>query len=72
METFFIPRLDTEAGLIRASGDWDPLTAEIQLTELDLMGTDGWMDVSFWLTEQEHEARIEAVLVAAKRYLVRH
>lgn len=47
MEAFFIPRLDTEAGLIRASGDWDPLTAEIQLTELDLMGLMvGWTYLS--------------------------
>ncbi|PKF50156.1 hypothetical protein [Enterovibrio nigricans] len=70
MEAFSIPRLDTEAGLIRAEGLWDPLTADIQFTELAMMGTDGWMDVSFWLTEQEHETRVAAVLKAAKLYLV--
>ncbi|PMN94582.1 hypothetical protein [Enterovibrio norvegicus] len=70
MEVFSIPRLDTEVGLIRAEGQWDPVTADIQLSELALMGTDGWMDVTFWMTEQEHEARIAAVIAAAKLYLV--
>ncbi|MBE1277612.1 hypothetical protein [Enterovibrio baiacu] len=70
MEVFSIPRLDTEVGLIRAEGQWDPVTADIQLTELALMGTDGWMDVTFWMTEQEHESRIAAVIAAAKLYLV--
>ncbi len=70
MEVFSIPRLDTEVGLIRAEGHWDPVTTDIQLTELALMGTDGWMDVTFWMTEQEHESRIAAVITAAKLYLV--
>ncbi|MEZ8144082.1 hypothetical protein A1OO_00705 [Enterovibrio norvegicus FF-33] len=70
MEAFFIPRLDTEAGLIRAEGAWDPLTVEIQVVELAMMGTDGWVDVTFWLSEQEHEGRVAAVISAAKHYLV--
>ncbi|WP_407331958.1 hypothetical protein [Enterovibrio sp. 27052020O] len=69
MEAFSIPRLDTEVGLIRTEGVWDPLTAEMQITELAMMGTDGWVDVTFWLSEQEHEGRVAAVVSAAKHYL---
>lgn len=70
MEAFSIPRLDTEAGLVRIEGMWDPLTREIQLVDIDQMGTDGWVDVTFWLSEQEHEARVAEILTATKLYLV--
>ncbi|AMG30827.1 hypothetical protein AL542_10940 [Grimontia hollisae] len=70
MEAFMIPRLDTEVGLVRVEGTWDPLTGDIQLVDIDQMGTDGWVDVTFWLSEQEHEARVAEILIAAKLYLV--
>ncbi|WP_325891059.1 hypothetical protein [Grimontia sp. NTOU-MAR1] len=70
MEAFTIPRLDTEVGLVRVEGTWVPLTGEIQLVEIDMMGTDGWVDVTFWLSEQEHEVRVAEVLAATKLYLV--
>lgn len=70
MEAFMIPRLDTEVGLVRVEGTWDPLTGNIQLVDIDQMGTDGWVDVTFWLSEQEHEARVAEILIAAKLYLV--
>ncbi|MDD1795799.1 hypothetical protein L4D06_22470 [Enterovibrio makurazakiensis] len=70
MEAFSIPRLDTEVGLIRADGAWDPLTVDIQFAELAMMSTDGWVDVTFWLSEQEHEGRVAAVVSAAKHYLL--
>ncbi|EOD77420.1 hypothetical protein RN22_06680 [Grimontia sp. AD028] len=70
MEAFTIPRLDTDVGLVRVEGTWDPVTGEIQLVEIDQMGTDGWVDVTFWLSEQEHEARVAEILTATKLYLV--
>lgn len=70
MESFAISRLDTEIGLIRIQGMWEPLTGEIQISELALFEHDGWSDVDFWLTEQEHETYVAAVLRAAKNFLV--
>ena len=70
MEPFAIPRLDTEYGLMRVEGQWDPVSNEMELTELDRMGTDGWSDISFWLTEQEYEHQITAVMAAVREYLL--
>lgn len=70
METFFISRLDTDLGLIRINGMWDPLTDHIQITELAIFEYHaGWTDASFWLTEQEHEVNIASVINACRRYL---
>lgn len=69
MEAFSISRLDTEVGLVRIQGFWDPLSAEIQILELALFDDDGWVDVVFWLTEQEYETYVLAVQDATKRHL---
>ncbi|MFD2175961.1 hypothetical protein [Veronia pacifica] len=69
MEPFVIPRLDSEYGVMRVAGHWDPIENEMELTELDQMGTDGWSDVSFWMTEQEFEHHIEVIKLAVREHL---
>ena len=70
MLPFNITKLETPIGILRLAGEWDPLTAEIQLIDIAELGMDGWADVSFWLTEQEFESEIAAVLAATKMHLL--
>ncbi len=70
MEAFSISRLDTELGLVRVEGVWDPLTAEIYIQDLALFTQDGWTDVPFWLTEQEHELDLLLIRNAIKIHLI--
>lgn len=69
MERFFISRLDTEIGKIRVEGLWDPMTQKIQIMDLSHYQSEGWIDVIFWLSEQNHEADIAIIEVAVLSYL---
>lgn len=70
MESFTIAKLDTDVGILRIIGVWDPLTAQIQLIEIAQLSMDGWADVTFWLTEQNFEYEIQSILAATKNYLL--
>ncbi len=69
MQAFSIARLDTEIGLIRAKGVWDPITKRIEFDELERQNGDAWQDVTFWISEQEHEEALAAIVRAAILYL---
>lgn len=69
MQNFSIAKLDTDLGIFRTSGSWDPLSSRIELTSLDQLTMDGWSDASFWINEQEYENEIATILIAIKRHL---
>lgn len=69
MEPFSISRLETDVGLMRVEGAFDPIAETIKIDELAMLGTDGWVDITFWLTEQSHEQRLETVIQAIRSYL---
>ena len=70
MDAFNIAKLDSEVGILRVSGSWEPLSGEILLQSISQLGMDGWVDTSFWLTEQNFETEVFAVLTATREYLL--
>ncbi|WP_434357212.1 hypothetical protein NF212_15650 [Parasalinivibrio latis] len=69
MLPFQIGRLETEVGIVRLEGNYDPVSGDIQVDHLDLMATDGWQDVSHWLSEQAFEAQVQTIFSAARSSL---
>ncbi len=70
MENFSITKLESQVGVIGAQGGWNPLTEEMQLHELILFQDGVWVDVSFWLSEQEFEEDVARVVEALKLHLI--
>ena len=46
MTAFTITRLHTDQGIFKASGQWDNENKSVQVTELAMMGTDGWVNLN--------------------------
>ncbi|KZN64726.1 hypothetical protein N473_13115 [Pseudoalteromonas luteoviolacea CPMOR-1] len=57
MKTFTISRLNTPYGIFKVSGFYD-YNESIQITKLEVMGTDGWV-----LCNENFDAKQELILI---------
>ncbi|OOE86254.1 hypothetical protein [Salinivibrio sharmensis] len=70
MTPFSLPRLETDVGIVKVEGHFDPVNGHIDVDELAHLDGDGWADVSHWLTEQAYENKIATIVVAIRSSLI--
>ncbi|OOE50219.1 hypothetical protein [Salinivibrio kushneri] len=70
MTPFSLPRLETDVGIVKVAGHFNPVDGHIDLDELAHLDGDGWADVSHWLTEQAYENKIATIVAAIRTSLM--
>ncbi|SIO25305.1 hypothetical protein SAMN05444724_2421 [Salinivibrio sp. ES.052] len=66
MTPFTLSRFETDVGIVKVEGQFNPMNGHIEVDELSHLDGDGWADVSYWLTEQAYEHKIATIMAAIR------